>query len=103
MELNREQVDTIFKNLKELCLCRGCLFENFLDVYHKKVTELIDKQAKRIEALESENKHLKSHRFVNIGEIPDLTERARELAEKLALEYITIEIPIEERSEDGTR
>jgi hypothetical protein len=95
MKISREQVDTIFDNLKTLCLCKGCLFETFIDAYHQKVTELIDKQARKIERLEAENKSLQTHRMIRATDLADLQlrEDVKTFVEKMALNHIEIEIP----------
>jgi hypothetical protein len=103
MKINREQVDTIFKNLKKLCLCRGCLFEDYLDVYHSQVTEVIDSQAKKIEQLEAENRHLQSHRQIDAIELSKLydDEQVKKFLEAISHHKMCIDIPIAESEGEG--
>lgn len=97
MSITREQVDNIYKGIMDLCLCRGCLFRDFLEAYHKNIVKLLDDNEKKISVLESEIKHLNEKRVItNIEELPDLTERAREFVEKMALHNLTLEIPTSE-------
>ena len=93
-KITREQIDQIYKGLIELCLCRDCLFRDFFEVYHKNVAELIDEITANMKRLEEENNYLKNHRFARLDELPDLTEKAKELVEKMALQGVALEIPV---------